>query len=135
MKWLMILISAALLAGAFQEKQQEQAKPAVEEKKASIEGTIVDAASGSPLKNVSVASLLTTSGGSRTGATTDEAGHYVLKDLDAGKYMVFARHPRYVPQMYGSRDRPMAGTPLSLAAGQTLKGIDFKLQPNAVISG
>jgi hypothetical protein len=135
MKCLMILLSAALLAGAFQEKQQEQAKPTVEEKKASIEGTIVDGVSGSPLKNVSVMSLPATSGGSRASATTDEAGHYILKDLEAGKYMVYARHPRHVLQMYGSRGRSMAGTPLNLAAGQALKGIDFKLQPNAVISG
>ncbi len=135
MKCIMILLSAALTMNAFQEKQQEQAKPAVEEKKASIEGTVLDAASGSPLKNVSVMSLPAASGGSRTSATTDESGHYVLKDLDAGKYMVLARHPRHVLQMYGSRGRPMGGTPLSLAAGQALKGIDFKLQPNAVISG
>jgi protocatechuate 3,4-dioxygenase beta subunit len=135
MKCLLILISAALLAIAFQDKPDEQAKPAVEEKKASIEGTVVDAASGRPLKDVSVMSLRTTADGSRTGATTDETGHYILKNLEAGRHMLLARHPRYALRMYGSRSRPTRGTPLTLAAGQTLKGIDFNLQLNAVISG
>lgn len=135
MKCLVILVAAALLTGAIQDMPEGQAKPAVEEKKASIEGTVVDAVSGKPLKEVSLMLVSATAAGSRTGATTDEAGHFILKDLDAGSYMLLTRHPRYAFQMYGSRGRPTSGARLTLAAGQALKGIDFKLQPNGVISG
>src|SRR5450759_4045490 len=97
MKCLVILISAALLMGAFQDK------PAVEQQKASIEGTVVDAASGKPLKDVSLMLSSTAAAGSRTGTTTDEAGHFLIKDLEAGSYMLSARHARYAFQMFGSR--------------------------------
>jgi Carboxypeptidase regulatory-like domain len=129
MKCLVILISAALLMGAFQDK------PAVEQQKASIEGTVVDAASGKPLKDVSLMLSSTAAAGSRTGTTTDEAGHFLIKDLEAGSYMLSARHARYAFQMFGSRSGLMSVARLTLAAGQALKQIDFKLQPNSVISG
>jgi len=131
MKWLAILASVLLLA----QQPREQVKPAVGEKKASIEGTVVDAMSGKPLKDVSLILTQATPGGSRAGATTDEAGHYILTGLEAGTYSLFAMHPRYANQAYGACSAQMRGTPLSLAAGQTIKGIDFKLVPNAVISG
>jgi protocatechuate 3,4-dioxygenase beta subunit len=130
----MILISAALLAGAFQQQPQEQTKPAVEEKKASIEGTVIELASGKPLKGVNLM-LIRSTPGSRGGTTSDEAGHFIFKDLEAGTYMLVANHPRYGTQMYGARPGTRRGMPVSLAAGQELKGIDFKLQSTAVISG
>lgn len=131
MKWLVVLVSALLLA----QQPQEQAKPVTEEKKASIEGTVVDAVSGKPLKDVSLILAQATPGGSRTGATTDEAGHYIFTALDAGTYMLTTRHPRYAFQVYGSRGWAAIGAPLTLRAGQDLKQIDFKLRPNGVISG
>jgi hypothetical protein len=135
MKCALILISAALLTGAFQDKPEEQTKPAVEEKKASMEGIVVDAASGKPLKDVSLMLMGTAAAGSPNAATTDEAGHFLIKNLQAGSYMLFATHPRYARQMYGSRNGLMGGTRLTIAAGQALKEIIFKLQPNSVISG
>jgi protocatechuate 3,4-dioxygenase beta subunit len=136
MKCALILVSAALLAGAFQDKPEDQTKPAVEEKKASMEGTVVDAASGKPLKDVSLMLMSATAAGSPNAATSDEAGHFLIKNLEAGSYMLFATHPRYARQMYGSRGGLMSGgTRLTVAAGQALKEIIFKLQPNSVISG
>jgi len=135
MKCALIPIAAALLAGAYQDKPQEQTRPAVEEKKASMEGTVVDAVSGKPLKDVSLMLMGATGAGSPNAATTDEAGHFVLKNLEAGGYMLLATHPRYARQMYGSRNGLMGGTRLTIAAGQALKEIIFKLQPNSIISG
>jgi protocatechuate 3,4-dioxygenase beta subunit len=129
MKCLVILISAALLAGAFQDK------PAVEEKKASIEGMVVDAASGKPLKDARLTLTNAIPAGSRIETTTNETGHFLIKDLEAGSYRLLAEHPRYASQMYGSSSRPLSGTRLTLATGQALKQIDFKLRPNSVISG
>ncbi|MCE5306483.1 MAG: carboxypeptidase-like regulatory domain-containing protein [Acidobacteriales bacterium] len=140
-KCALVLSSAALLAGAFQgkpevqTKPEERAKPAVEEKKASIEGTVVDAASGKPLKDVSLMLMGAAAAGSPSAATSNEAGHFSIKNLEAGSYMLFATHPRYARQMYGSRDGLMGGTRLAIAAGQELREIIFKLQPNSVISG
>ena len=135
MKCLVILISAALLAGASQNKPEEPNKPAVEEKKASMEGTVADAVSGRPLKDVSLMLMDASRTGSPNATTTDEAGHFILKNLDAGGYMLLATHPRYARQMYGSRNGLMGGTRLTIAAGQALKEIIFKLQPNSIISG
>ncbi len=135
MKCALIPITAALLAGRYQEKPQEQAKPAVEEKKASMEGTVVDAVSGRPLKDVRLMLMDATRNGSPNATTTDEAGHFILKNLEAGGYMLRATHPRYARQMYGSRNGLLGGARLTIAAGQALKEIIFKLQPSSVISG
>lgn len=47
MKYALVLVSAALRAGAIQDRPETRAGPAVVEEKGSIEGTVVDAASGS----------------------------------------------------------------------------------------
>jgi len=125
-----LVFTAAVLTAAV----PQQVDRAVEVKKASIEGTVMDAVSGAPLKEASVMAVPPPPG-SGTGATTDEKGHYLIRELEPAVYTVMVAHPRYVMQVYGSGGRPGGGIPLAVNAGQAIKGIDFKLQPNAVISG
>ncbi|HWQ53055.1 MAG TPA: carboxypeptidase-like regulatory domain-containing protein [Bryobacteraceae bacterium] len=129
-----VLLSTALTLPAF------QAKPAAPtsgpgEKKGSISGTVLDAVAGKSVKDVTL--LLVNSAGAGKPATTKsgEAGEFTFRDLDAGSYILMGDHPRYARQTYGSRNGLMGGSPLTISAGQEMREITFKVQPNAVASG
>ncbi len=66
-------------------------------------------------------------------ATTDASGFYRLENLPAGSYGVVPVAPAHVvPQELGYGT---AGKPVTLAAGENLESIDFRLEPGAVITG
>jgi len=50
--------------------------------------------------------------GGRNGSTTvtDAQGHFVLKDLDAGRYILVAQRNGYVNQTYGQKNAGEQGT-------------------------
>jgi hypothetical protein len=126
---LLVLFAAALTAAAFEDK------PAGEAQKASIEGVVVDGASGAPVKECPLMLIGTGRMRAPVTATTGTDGKFAFKDLDGGSYVLLATHPRYARQTYGSRDGRTGTTPISVNSGQAVKQITFKLQPNSVISG
>jgi protocatechuate 3,4-dioxygenase beta subunit len=89
----------------------------------SIEGTVTDAVSGVPLPAITVTlvgpEILSP-------VKTDEQGHYVARGLGAGQYLVLGTNaPGYA-----------AGSArVRLALAQELKGVDLKLDREAVITG
>ena len=105
------------------------------EQTASIEGTVVDAKLGKAVKDVNLLAAMATGGGTPASTRTDDTGHFQLKNLAPGSYLLIADHPRYARQTYGSRNGLLGGTPLTVTIGQELKDITFKIQPNAVASG
>ena len=133
------LLSVALLLPAFQAPpttpKAEQAAGQSQERKGSIEGIVVDVLSGKPVKDINL--LLARSGAmaAPNSAKSDEEGRFSFKGLDAGGYVLIGDHPKYARQTYGSRNGLLGGTILTLATGQGIKDLTFKLQPNAVASG
>src|SRR3954471_18803321 len=99
----------------------------------SIEGTVTSG--GRPLRNADVIAVNEDHPGTRPGALTDAEGHYRLENLVAGHYRIFVRRNGFSPQSYGSKSKSLRGTPQELTAGQKLQGIDFDLEPAAVITG
>lgn len=97
-----------------------------------VEGAVVDARTQAPLRKASI-----TLWGGREGArggvagTTDAAGKFVIDKVPPGRYQVTVQRNGYAPSTTGS------GNPssLTLSAGERLKGIVFRLQPAAAISG
>jgi hypothetical protein len=110
--------------------------PAVKpEDKCTLEGTVVNAATGEPLKKTRLS--LRPIGGQNAvpyGATTDGAGHFLIDDVDPGKYTFSASHNAFVTQSY-SASGTRQGTSLTLTNGQKLKELTFKLTPQGVIAG
>jgi len=108
-----------------------QSKP---EDKCSIEGTVVNAVTGEPVKKVRL--FLQPRSGTPYATTTDSAGHFLIDEVDAGRYSLTASRSGFPDQSYsphgGTREH---GSILELASGQDLKEIVFKLVPNAVING
>jgi hypothetical protein len=69
------------------------------------------------------------------GALTDDSGIFDITELPAGRYTVAVSKAGYVSLSYGQRRPLQAGTPLQLADGQQLKGVDFSLPRGSVVAG
>src|SRR6185436_2448814 len=136
------LMLAAILS-LFQAPAQ-QAQQAQPPRKASIEGTITSSASGEPLMRAQVlitrvqppnapntAPIIITSGtltpGQLPPVVTDRDGKFEFKDLEPGQYRLRVIRNGYAPQEYGQRTTTTTGIPVTLAEGQQLKEVNFKL--------
>ncbi len=125
------LLSGVLALAAFQTSDADKEK-AKDNNKASLEGKISHAITGEPVKKVSV---ILSRRGKNTTAETDEKGAFSFDNLEPGRYTLVAQKNGFAPGAYGARGNSMAGTPLNLSAGQQMKGLNWKLLPNAVITG
>ena len=69
------------------------------------------------------------------GILTDDQGVFDFTELPAGRYTLTVSKSGFVALSYGQRRPLQAGTPLQLADGQQLKGIQFQLPRGSVIGG
>lgn len=69
------------------------------------------------------------------GVLTDDSGIFDFTELPAGRYTVTVSKSGFVSLSYGQRRPLQAGTPLQLADGQQLRGVDFQLPRGSVIGG
>lgn len=103
-----------------------------------IEGQVVNAATGEPVRKVALVLMPTQSrqgpgGGYST--TTDANGQFSMKDVKPGTYVLMGERTGFVRSSYGARSQMQQGSPITIASGQVVKAISFRLQPHAVISG
>jgi len=124
------LLSGVLALAAFQTPNPDKEK-ARDPEKASLQGKISNAVTGEPIKKVSV--IL--SGGGNVTAETNEKGEFTFDNLNPGRYRLTARKNGFADGAYGARGKSNAGVPLDLAARQEMKEVNWKLAPNAVITG
>src|SRR3954467_10031982 len=99
-----------------------------------ITGRVLAADSGRPVKRARVFATAVELPGGR-GMLTDDSGVFDLAELPAGRYTLTVSKSGFVALSYGQRRPLQAGTPLQLADGQQLKGIEFQLPRGSVISG
>jgi 5-hydroxyisourate hydrolase-like protein (transthyretin family) len=106
-----------------------------------IEGRVVNAATGEPVRN---ARLTLTRQDNPAGGTampvgyftaSDGRGQFAMKDIGPGKYKFTAERAGFAEMEYGARRPGRPGATLSLDAGQRLTGVIFRLTPHAVIAG
>ena len=106
------------------------------EDKCSIEGTVVNAVTGEPLKKAHLTLRpLGMQNGIPYGTTTDNAGHFLIDDVDPGRYSFSANRNGFVSQSYSPQGTANRNANLTLANAQKLKQVVFKLTPQGVISG
>lgn len=129
-----LALSALMLLGVLQGGVGQQ--PAAKDSTLStIEGTILAAETGQPLRKAWVALNKAEGRGTPQTAMTDASGHFVLKDIEPGRYHLSAAHTGYVQQQYGERGSHTLGTTLALSPGQQVRDISFRLIRAAAISG
>lgn len=100
----------------------------------SISGRVLAADTGRPVKRARVRATAPEVPQGRA-ATTNDDGSFELAGLPAGRYSLNVSKAGYIPLAYGQRRPLQAGTPLQLADGQQLKGVEFRLPRGGVISG
>jgi hypothetical protein len=116
--------------------QSDTRKPAVKpEEMCTIEGVVVKATTGDPLKKAVLTLTKVEEHGQPKNSTSDASGHFQLKNVEPGRYHLYASRNGYARQEYGQHIPHGSGTILTLTAGQHLKDISFRLTPAAVISG
>jgi hypothetical protein len=98
------------------------------EDKCSIEGQVVNAQTGDPLKKARV--RLYSSDGRQNNnysVVTDGGGHFVIQEIEPGNYMLFGERNGFAQAQYSA--------PLPLGAGQRVHDLNFRLVPFGVITG
>lgn len=103
--------------------------------KCSIEGTVLKAATGEPLKKARVVLQKEDPNAQPIVAITGATGQFALKDIEPGRYRFWVERDGFVRMQYGQRNFQRPGSPLSLAPGQRVRDIVFRMVVGAVISG
>lgn len=116
--------------GRNQPARDTSARPEQPAGTASITGRVVAADSGRPVKRARVVAAP----GGRS-ATTNDQGRYELVELPAARYTLTASKTGFVSITFGQRRPLQPGTPVELADGQRLQGVDFRLPRGSVITG
>jgi hypothetical protein len=123
--------AAVLAASALAQQPPQPAQPSTDPATASIEGTVVDAVSGAPIRKAQVQlGGMSAQGGGQTNlrAGADASGRFVFRGLLSGSYWMNAQHPNY------SAIRTGVST-VTLQPGEAKTGIEIRLNPQASISG
>ena len=110
---------------------------------AALEGKVIDASTGQPVRKANLTLMkmqstgMTAAGPPQSHAVaTDPEGRFSFAGVEPGRYMLSAEKTGYVRQQYGSRSGQFgSGTNLTLDAGRKISNLEFKLMPQAVISG
>jgi uncharacterized surface anchored protein len=135
-----LLFAPTLLAILLAQAALAQAPPTPVQT-ARIEGQILNATTGEPLKKANVRLnpnfQAPPNGPAPTAYTisTEADGKFVIEDIAPGTYTLSATRTGFVAQSYGSRAPGMNATPLKLDVGQELKSIAINLTPQAMIYG
>src|SRR5262245_46779558 len=85
-----------------------------------LRGQIVTADNGTPIRRAQVRVVSPDARESRV-ATTDAQGRFEIRELPAGRYNMTASKGGFVSLQYGQRRPTESGTPIELAAAQTLE--------------
>jgi hypothetical protein len=115
-----------------------QIEPQIDPKsKASMEGQLVNQATGAPLKNATVKLLRPQLGVSNSPLfqQTNEEGRFLFANLSPGDWELSAERRGFVPGKYGRRKFLPQGSRISLTADQQIRDLVLKLVPQATIAG
>jgi len=101
---------------------------------ASIEGTVVTAGTGAPVRRARVTLTGSELRGGRS-TVTDEEGRFTFVALPAGRFTVTASKNGYVSTAYGAKQAGRPGTPIQVVDGQKLERRDISMPRGSVVTG
>ena len=134
-----LLTAALALATAQSSAPGQNPKPKDDPNKpkqlATLKGKVANAVTNDALKKTTLILTRSSGSGATTKAETGDKGEFSFEDIEPGRYYLFAERTGFTRQAYGARGNALIGTGLLFSAGQEIKDVLFKLQPNSVISG
>ena len=131
---LLVALTGAAYAQQPARDSPAQPKSAVRPPGGRITGRVLASDNGRPVKRARVFITAAELPGGR-GMLTDDGGVFDFTELPAGRYTLTVSKTGFVSLSYGQRRPLQAGTPLQLADGEQLKGIQFQLPRGSVIGG
>ena len=99
-----------------------------------LRGVVVAADTGAPIRRAQVRASAPGAQETRT-TLTDEQGRFELRELAGGRYTITATKGGFITLQYGQRRPSEPGTPVDLAAGQTIEKLVVGLPRGSVITG
>lgn len=136
MKTVFHVVIAFLIASSAsgQGRSQDSANKPKQET-CTVSGMVVKLAGSAPLKSARVELRNVEDGSHAYAATTDAGGRFTLKNVERGRYRLTVRRNGFVDQEYGQKTPNDPGSILTLAPGQQVNELLFRLIPWAVIAG
>ena len=128
-------LGTAFLLALFVVPVDPQITAVQEQQKCAIEGSVTNATVGSALARVNVHIFKKGMQESLLVTTTDASGQFIVEGLAPGHYFLSAERTGFVSQVYGEQENSREGVTVSLAPGQKLREIDFRLIATGVITG
>jgi protocatechuate 3,4-dioxygenase beta subunit len=131
-----ILLLPAILFAQVASKPQSDSEDAC-----SIEGRVIDATTGAPLRNTAVSLAPSPVAGMAqstligSGAVSDAEGKFAMKGIGPGTYRLSATRAGYLQSQYGARGPGKQGTPLTLVARQSMTAVAMRMTRGGVITG
>lgn len=111
-------------------QQQKPPEPCI------VSGRVVSAAEGTPIQSARVGLIEADVNQHPVvyGTTTNDQGHFEIKQVPPGRYHFVASRSGFISQEYGTKGLK-GGAELSLSPGQTMDDAMFRLTRAAVVSG
>ena len=106
-----------------------------------LEGQVVNALSGAPIPRAKLTLRLLVPRGqpfnptAPYAAVSDAEGKFRIERIQPGEYQLSGQRVGFVFRAYSPRAYPAAPTTLTIAAGMETKEIQFKLTPQAILTG
>jgi Carboxypeptidase regulatory-like domain len=107
----------------------------VEALEAQIDGLVINDLTGQPLRRAFVTLRPLEAGLTATGTQTDEQGHFLLRKVVPGNYSLAAQCDHYLATATFLRSGLRMPQSFSIAAGDQINDVTFRLRPWAVMSG
>lgn len=136
--WLTFCLFFALATAPGAAQTSEPTATSKEPPKATLQGAVLNAVTSEPIRSAFV--LLTPESVKGTlvarSISSGRDGRFTIPDVEPGRYRLLARKAGFIEQEHGAK-RPgqRRGVPIEVSAGATLRDLDIKLAPQAVISG
>jgi hypothetical protein len=117
-----------------QAQPQQQQPQAAAQPPGVVTGQVVNAATGEPLRKVTLSLRPQGRGGSATTGSSDTAGNFRLGTVEPGTYTLSGERTGFVRGAYGEDKGGQART-IDVASGKTVTSIQLRLMPHSVITG
>ena len=131
-----VLVSLQLLVLSLFTASSPRAQGSVQRPQlAQIQGQTLNAITNEPVRKVSVSLQSLDVSKAPTAAVTDANGAFLLRDIEPGRYRLWAERNGYVRSGFGAKRAGSPGTVLVVDAGQNLRDLALKIMPQSVITG